>query len=44
MRLAGPKIHQVGALCAQFGSLGGHSHGCGNLDPTNSVGKYFSRS
>ena len=41
VRLAGPKIHQVGALRAQFCGLRGHSHGCGNLDPANSVGKDF---
>ena len=42
--LAGSKIHQVGALGAQFGSLGGHSHGRRDLDPANTVGKYFCRS
>ena len=41
MRLAGPKIHQVYALCAQFSRLGGNGHGCRNFDPANAVGKYF---
>jgi hypothetical protein len=44
MRLAGAEIHQVGALRAQFGGLGGHSHGCGNLNPANAVGKDLGRS
>ena len=44
MRLAGPKIHQVCALCAQLSRFGGHGHGRGNLDPAYAVGKYFCRS
>ena len=44
MRLAGTKIHQVRALRTQLGSLGGHSHGCRNLNTANPVGKYFRRS
>ena len=39
--LAGAEIHQVGALGAQFGGLGGHGHGCGNFDPANAIGKDF---
>ncbi len=41
VRLAGPEIHQVGALSAQFGRLGGHSHGRGYFDPANAIGKDF---
>jgi len=41
VRLAGPEIHQVGALGAQFGRLGGHSHGRGYFDPANAIGKNF---
>ena len=44
MRLAGTKIHQVRALCAQLGSLGGHRHGCRNLNTANTVSKNFCRS
>ena len=44
MRLAGAKIHQVRTLCAQFRSLGGHRHGCRNLNPANTVSKNFRRS
>jgi hypothetical protein len=44
MGLAGAEIHQVGALSAQFGRLGGHSHGRGNFDPANAIGKDFCRS
>jgi hypothetical protein len=43
MRLAGPEIHQVCALGAQFGRLGSYSHGCGNFNPANSVGKDLGR-
>ena len=41
VRLAGPEIHQVGALSAQFSRLGGHGHGRGYFDPANAIGKYF---
>ncbi len=41
--LAGAEIHQVGALGAQLGGLGGHGHGCGNFNPANAVGKDFGR-
>jgi hypothetical protein len=41
VRLAGPEIHQVGALSAQFSRLGGHSHGRGYFDPANAIGKDF---
>ena len=44
MRLAGAEIHQVDALGAQFGGLGGDSHGCGNLDAADAVGKDLCRS
>ena len=44
MRLAGPEIHQVGALSAQFGRFGGHGHGRGYFDPANAIGKDFLRS
>ena len=39
--LAGAEIHQVGALGAQFGGLGGYGHGCGNFDAADAVGKDF---
>jgi hypothetical protein len=39
MRLAGSEIHQVDALGAQFGSLGGDGHGCGNFDAGDAIGK-----
>ena len=44
MRLSGAKIHKVRALCAQLGSLGGHRHGCGNLNTAYTVSKNFRRS
>ncbi len=44
MRFPGAEIHQVGALCAQFGGFRGYSHGRGNLDPAYTVGKDFCRS
>ena len=44
VRLAGPEIHQVDALGAQFSRLGGHGHGRGHLDPANTIGKHFLRS
>jgi hypothetical protein len=37
----GTEIDKVGALCAQFGGLGSHGHGCGDLDPANAVGIDF---
>ncbi len=39
VRLAGAKIHQIRALSAQFGRLGGHGHGRGYFDPANAIGK-----
>jgi hypothetical protein len=44
MRLACAEIHHVGALGAQLGGLGGHSHGCGNLNPANAVCENLGRS
>ena len=39
VRLAGAEIHQVGALGAQFGGLGGHGHGCGDFNAADAIGK-----
>jgi hypothetical protein len=44
MRFSGAKVHQVYSLGPQFGGLGGHSHGLGDFDPANPVGKDFCRS
>ena len=41
VRLAGPEIHQVGALSAQFRRLGGHGHGRGYFNAANAIGKDF---
>jgi len=43
MGLAGAKIHQVSSLGAQLGGLSSHSHGCGNLNAANSIGKDLRR-
>ncbi len=41
VRLAGAEIHQVGALRAQLGGLGGHGHGCGDFNAADAIGKDF---
>ena len=41
MRFPGAKIHQLGALGAQSGSLCSDRHGGGNLNAADTVGRKF---
>jgi hypothetical protein len=44
VRFSRAEIDQIGALSAQFGSLGGDGHGCRDFNAANAIGKDLRRS